>query len=61
MEGQLIITLKDGFLTVDGPVENALLCYALLEAARDAVHARVLNAQRERESGLVIPRIGTPR
>lgn len=47
MEGQLVITLKDGQLSVNGPIDNPVLCYGLLEAARDVIFTRALEAHQK--------------
>ena len=39
METVITITLKDGQLAVTGPLDNKLLMYGLLEAAKDIVRA----------------------
>lgn len=44
MEGTLVITLKDGQLSVNGPIDNAVLCYGLLQAARDVIFMRAMEA-----------------
>jgi hypothetical protein len=38
MPAQLLITLhENGQIQVEGPLENRILCYGLLECARDAL------------------------
>jgi hypothetical protein len=52
---QLVITLSpDGNVNVQGPIENKLLCYGLLEAAKDAIR----NFDPARKPGLLLPRMG---
>ena len=37
-QAQLVITLEDdGRISVEGPIENKIACYGLLEGARDAI------------------------
>lgn len=37
---QLVITINErGEFSVTGPIDDKLTCYALLEAARDEIHA----------------------
>lgn len=33
----LIVLMPDGTIGVNGPLENKVLCYGLLESARDAI------------------------
>jgi hypothetical protein len=45
MKTQMVIDMDDkGNVSVNGPLENKLLCYGLLEVARDAVHAYQVQA-----------------
>ncbi len=37
MNVQLLISLENGVLSLAGPVDDPILCYGLLEAAKDAV------------------------
>lgn len=39
MRVQLVITLENGDLTVDGPLEQKLQCLGLLELAKEVVKA----------------------
>ena len=56
---KLTITLSpNGGVSVTGPIDNAMLCYGLLEVAKDVVRMHV---QKKAESGIVIPRIVMPR
>ena len=56
---KLAITLSpNGQVSVTGPIDNAMLCYGLLEVAKDVVRTHV---QKKAESGIVIPRIVMPR
>ena len=56
---KLTITLSpNGQVSVTGPIDNAMLCYGLLEVAKDVVRTHV---QKKAESGIVIPRIVMPR
>ena len=56
---KLTITLSpNGQVSVTGPIDNAMLCYGLLEVAKDVVRMHV---QKKAESGIVIPRIVMPR
>jgi hypothetical protein len=59
MDGQMLITLKEGQLSLQGPIDNPLLCYALLEGARDIVQMKAQeNHRRMAESGgIVVPTI----
>jgi hypothetical protein len=39
MEMVLTITMApDGTVSVNGPIQNRVLCYGMLEAAKEAVH-----------------------
>jgi len=46
-EVQLIVTLNtvNGQVSVSGPIQNKILCYGLLEAAKDAVRDYVAKNQ----------------
>ena len=56
---KLTITLSpNGRVDVNGPIDNAMLCYGLLEVAKDVIRMHV---QKKSESGIVIPRIVMPR
>jgi hypothetical protein len=58
MEGQMLITLKEGQLSIQGPIDNPLLCYALLEGARDIVQMKAQdNHRRMLDSQIVVPQI----
>jgi hypothetical protein len=42
LQPQLELTVRmdnTGRISITGPLENKILCYGLLEAARDAIHA----------------------
>ena len=55
---KLTITLSpNGQVSVTGPIDNAMLCYGLLEVAKDVVRMHV---QKKAENGIVIPRIMLP-
>jgi hypothetical protein len=49
----LVIEAKDGQLHVHGPIANTILCYGLLEAARDIVHAHAAQAARDAQPRVV--------
>lgn len=52
---KLIIELEaNGQVTVNGPIQNKLLCYGLLEAAKDAIK------EFKPESQITIPKIHVP-
>lgn len=42
---QLVIKVVDGQVRVDGPVGDKLVCYALMEAAKDAIRDFVASQQ----------------
>ena len=54
---QLIITLSpDGQIQVNGPIDNKLLCYGMLDSAKDAIRDRLAQQTSEIEiadSGLI--------
>lgn len=52
MEGTITITLKEGGLSVSGPLDNPILCYAMLEGARDVIF---MKSQKRQRTGLVVP------
>ena len=60
MAQTLTITLTDeGQVTVNGPLGEKVLCYGLLETARDVIQAYRADAQTKivmPASGLVVPR-----
>lgn len=46
---QLVITMTpDGNVGVNGPIDNLVLCYGLLEVARDAIQAKALTRGQQR-------------
>ena len=50
---RLQITMKaNGSVEVNGPIDNAMLCYGLLEVAKDIVRTRV---QEKAERPTIIP------
>ena len=56
---KLTITLSpNGGVSVTGPIDNAMLCYGLLEVAKDVVRMHV---QKKAESGITPVRILLPR
>ena len=56
---KLTITLSpNGGVSVNGPIDNAMLCYGLLEVAKDVVRMHV---QKKAESGITPVRILLPR
>ena len=56
---KLIITLSpNGGVQVNGPIDNAMLCYGLLEVAKDVIQTHI---QKKAESQIVIPQIRLPR
>ena len=48
---RLMIVMQDGRIGVQGPIDNPLLCYGLLESAKDAIRAHIAKKQ---ETGLSI-------
>lgn len=53
---ELLITLQDtGQVTVTGPIEQRLLCYGLLEVARDVIAAHQPLDQRIVQPATVLP------
>ena len=55
---KLQITLSpNGGVSVTGPIDNAMLCYGLLEAAKDVIRAHV---QKKAESPIVMPVLRMP-
>lgn len=50
----LTITLDDGGVHVEGPINDKMLCYALLEHARDAIKD-FNDAQRQPQSKIAAP------
>lgn len=55
MKAQLVITWEDnGNINVQGPIENKLITYGLLEAARDAIK----DFNDKAASGIVAPPAG---
>jgi len=52
---RLIITIfKNGTISLEGPVHDAILCFGLMEAAKDAVRAGL---KKQRESHIVVPQV----
>lgn len=49
--------LPDGRVTVSGPIDNKLLCYGLLESAKDAIREFQLN-QKLIQPVALVPRLG---
>jgi hypothetical protein len=48
MKQQLVITINDkGEVSVSGPLENKLICYGLLEMAKDIIAAYTEQAQKQ--------------
>ena len=55
---KLVITVApNGAVQVQGPIDNAMFCYGLLEAAKDAIRT---HAQKRAESPIIQPRIVLP-
>ncbi len=55
---KLTITLSpNGGVQVHGPIDNAMLCYGLLEVAKDVIRMHV---QKKAASAIVLPRIVLP-
>lgn len=48
---RLMIVMQDGRIGISGPIDNPLLCYGLLESAKDAIRAHISKKQ---ETGLSI-------
>ena len=49
MDLQLTITLTAaGQVSVSGPLENSLICYGMLEAAKDAIRDHVAQAAKSK-------------
>lgn len=54
---QLIISvMPDGQIQVNGPVDNKMTCYALLECARDAIQAHAAQMAQQQRSGIIAAR-----
>lgn len=45
---RLMIALVDGQISIGGPLDDPLLCYGLLEAAKDAIRAHQQRKQQQR-------------
>ena len=55
---QLTITVQDdGRTRVDGPVDDKILCYGLLEAAKDAVRDHVAAKARRVQPVILVPKL----
>ena len=57
---QLVITMDDaGSVGVNGPIQNPLLCYGLLEMAKVAIQDHIRQNQRlvQPVSGVVLPKV----
>ena len=57
---QLIITMDDsGSVGVNGPLQNPLLCYGLLEMAKVAIHDHTQQNQRivQPANGVILPKV----
>ena len=51
---QIVISLHhDGFVRITGPIHEKMLCYGLLELARDVVKAFSENAERQSRIAVV--------
>ena len=48
---RLMIVMQDGRIGISGPIDNPLLCYGLLESAKDAIRAHIAKKQ---DTGLSI-------
>lgn len=51
-----ILLFTDGRITVKGPLENKILCWGILEAAKKTVNDHKIN-----ESNLVVPQMVVPK
>lgn len=60
MPVQLVITLTDeGQLNVSGPIDNKMLCYGILEVAKEVVAERARQSQKlVQPATMVLPKIG---
>lgn len=54
-DATLTITFKDGSVSVIGPIDDPMTCYALLECARDAIFTKAMERQRLVRPASVIP------
>jgi hypothetical protein len=53
---EVILDQQTGALTVNGPVGNPMICYGMLEMAKDAIRKMALeNAERRVQPATVIP------
>ncbi len=52
-----IIMSPDGTVLVTGPIDNGLLCFGLLEVAKDVIRERI---RKKTESGIVPVQIVLP-
>ena len=61
MAMELIIRIDDaGQLSVSGPIDNKIVCYGLLEAARDAVQAHHDQAKKLVHPAVLVPQFSKP-
>lgn len=51
----VVALTEDGKIAIEGPIDNKVLCYGLLEAAKDAVRKH----NDEPRSAIEIPRLDT--
>lgn len=50
--------LPDGRVTVSGPIDNKLLCYGLLESAKDAIRDYIVANAKLVQPVALVPRLG---
>lgn len=62
MPTQLVITLEDnGQLNVNGPLDNLLMCYGMLQLAKDSIKDYAVSKQNRVQlapAGVVLPKAG---
>ena len=49
-----------GEISVNGPLDNRVLCYGILELAREAVHNRYQQQRKEQQGKIIVPDVGIP-
>lgn len=61
---KMVIELKNGNVSVVGPIDDPLACYALLGAARDAVFMQAMEKNRQYQEAhstrIEVPKIEVP-
>lgn len=51
---------RTGQMQISGPIDDKMLCYAILESAKDAVREHHAERERKMKGGLVMPVMPIP-